>query len=67
MAKMSMYRKLLGYTGGDKKSPIFEPMSGALVTQAFIHCSQCGKAIYTQMGPRADAWCIACTEKDGSK
>lgn len=57
-----MYRKLLGYQGGDKKQPIYEAMPGALVTRAFIHCSQCGDAISPSMGPRSDAYCIECTE-----
>ena len=57
-----MYRKILGYQSGDKKQPIFEPMPGALITRAFIHCSQCGDAISPSMGPRSDAYCIKCTE-----
>jgi len=60
---LSMYRKLLGYNGGDKKYPIFAPMAGALVTQALIHCCQCREAISGTMGPRRDAWCISCTDE----
>lgn len=62
--KISMYRKLLGYTSGDRRQPIFAPMPGALVTQAFILCSQCRKAISGTMGPRTDAWCIPCTNEN---
>ena len=60
---LSMYRKILGYSSGDKKQPIYAPMPGALVTQAFIYCSQCGGTISGTMGPRQDAWCLSCTEK----
>jgi hypothetical protein len=59
---MSMYRKLLGYQGADKKQPIYEAMPGALVTRAFIHCSPCGDAISPSMGPRSNAYCIECTD-----
>ena len=59
---ISMYRKILGYQNADKKQPIFEPMPGALITRAFIHCSHCGEAISPSMGPRSNAWCIQCTE-----
>ena len=58
-----MYRKLLGYNGGNRKSPIFEPMAGALVTRAFIHCCECREPICSTMGPRQNAYCIPCTEK----
>jgi len=61
--KISMYREVLGYSSGDKKQPIYAPMSGALITQAFIRCSQCGDTISSTMGPRRDAWCIPCTDK----
>ena len=57
-----MYRKILGYMKGDKKQPIYQHMAGALVTNAFIHCSQCREAISGQNGPRRDAWCIKCTD-----
>ena len=59
---ISMYRKILGYQAGDKKQPILEAMPGALVTRAFIHCSQCADAISPSMGPRSNAYCIQCTE-----
>ena len=61
--KLSMYREIRGYSSGDKKQPIYAPMPGQLVTQAFIHCSQCGDAVSSNMGPRRDAWCIPCTDK----
>jgi len=57
-----MYRKLLGYQGANKKQPIYEAMPGALVTHAFIHCTNCGESISHNMGPRSDAWCVQCTE-----
>ena len=63
MSNISMYRKILGYSSGDTKQPIYAPMAGALVTQAFIHCSQCGEAVSANNGPRRDAWCIKCTDK----
>lgn len=61
---ISMYRELLGYRSGNKKQPVYAPMPGALVTQAFIFCSQCRAAISSQMGPHRDTWCIPCTEKE---
>ena len=60
---ISMYRKILGYQAADKKQPIYEPMAGALVTHAFIHCCKCGESISHNMGPRSNAWCIECTEE----
>ena len=63
MSDISMYRKLLGYNGGDKKYPIYAAMPGALVTHAFIHCTNCREAISHNMGPRSDAWCVECTEE----
>lgn len=60
--KLSMFSEIRGYTSGKKKYPIYAPQAGALVTQAFIHCSQCGEAISSNMGPRSDAWCIPCTD-----
>lgn len=57
-----MYRKLLGYMGADKKYPIYAPMPGALVTHAFIHCTQCGESISHNMGPRSNAYCVECTD-----
>lgn len=59
---MSMYRKLLGYQGANKKQPIYEAMPGALVTHAFIHCCKCGESISHNMGPRSNAYCIECTD-----
>ena len=57
-----MYRKILGYSSGDRKQPIYEAMPGQLITQAFIHCSQCNATVSANMGPRRDAWCIECTD-----
>lgn len=62
--KISMFRKLLGYSSGDRKQPIYAPMPGALVTAALIHCSQCRTMISGSMGPRRDAWCISCTDEN---
>lgn len=61
---ISMHRKLLGYSKGNKKQPVFAPMPGALVTQTVIHCSQCRDIISPNMGPHRDTWCIQCTEKE---
>lgn len=60
---ISMYRKILGYQAADKKQPIYEPMPGALITQAFIRCCHCEGTISGTMGPRSNAWCIKCTEE----
>lgn len=62
MNKFSMYRKLLGYQGADKKQPIYEAMPGALVTQAIITCCECNGMISGTMGPRSNAYCIECTD-----
>lgn len=59
-----MYRKLLGYRSGNRKQPVFAAMPGALITQAYIHCSQCRAEISPNMGPHRDTWCIPCTEKE---
>ncbi len=52
---MTDERKILGY------QPIRESKEGQLVTQAFIHCSECGTPIKSTGGPRSDALCIPCT------
>lgn len=42
---------------------IFEPLPGQLVTNAFILCAKCRRAIYGANGPRSDALCFVCAEK----
>ena len=58
-------RKLIGYTEREEGfNPMHEPAKGAIVTQAFILCKYCDGAIYPSMGPRYDAVCLTCYEKD---
>ncbi len=58
-------RKLIGYTEREEGFyPMYEPAKGSIVTQAFILCKYCNGAVYHCMGPRSDAVCLACYEKD---
>lgn len=41
-------------------TPIYKPKRGSIVTQAFIHCSQCGRSVYHCGGPRIGALCLLC-------
>lgn len=62
--KSVLQRKLIGFRSGDKKQPVYAAMPGSLVTQAFIHCSQCRSMVSGNMGPHRDTWCITCTDKN---
>ncbi len=58
-------RKLIGYTEREEGFyKMYEPTPGGIVTQAFILCRYCNGAIYPCMGPRTDAVCITCYEKE---
>ena len=62
---MSEERKLIGYTEREEGFyPLYAPGRGFIVTQAFIHCKYCKGSIYHCMGPRYDAVCLECYEKD---
>lgn len=45
--------------------PIYRDDSdGFFVTQAFIHCCSCGKAISGTGGPMTNAYCMDCLKDD---
>jgi hypothetical protein len=58
---MNEERKQLGW----QLVPIYEPAPGSIVTQAFITCCVCGKAVSTTGGPRQNAYCMTCVTDDG--
>lgn len=47
--------------------PIYEHEKGSIVTQAFILCSVCKKAISTVDGPLSNAYCMDCVKDDGEE
>jgi hypothetical protein len=57
---------LIGYTESEDGAltPLFAPERGSIVTHAFILCSRCGGSVYHCMGPRYDAVCLTCAEKE---
>ena len=58
-------RKLIGYTEREEGFyPMYAPGEGYIVTHAFILCKYCSGAVYHCMGPRHDAVCLTCYEKD---
>lgn len=58
-------RKLIGYIEREEGFyPMYEPPKGSIVTHAFINCKYCGNAIYHCMGPKLDAVCLTCYDKD---
>jgi len=58
-------RKHIGYTEREEGFyPMYAPEEGSIVTQAFILCKYCNSAISPNMGPRYDAVCLTCYEKD---
>ena len=58
-------RELIGYTEREEGFyPLYAAPRGSIVTQAFILCKYCRGAISSCMGPRSDAVCLTCYEKD---
>ena len=58
-------REHIGYTEHEAGfEPLYAPPRGSIVTQAFIHCRYCHGSIYHCMGPKYDAVCLTCYEKD---
>jgi hypothetical protein len=43
---------------------LYAPPKGSIVTHAFILCKYCNGAIYHCMGPKYDAVCFTCYDKD---
>lgn len=73
MAKLKIYcpssgcgmpNQLIGYIceSEDVFQPIFAPIKGQIVTNAFTSCSRCTKIICTRMGPMSNAICLNCFE-----
>ena len=62
---MNETRKLIGYTEREEGFyPLYEPSRGSIVTRAFITCKYCNDVVYHSMGPRSDAVCLTCYDKD---
>jgi len=58
-------QQLIGYTESFAGFlPLYAPPKGSVVTHAFILCRYCRGAISPCMGPRSDAVCLTCYEKD---
>ena len=58
-------RKHIGYVERDEGFyKIYAPVKGQIVTQAFMLCKYCNDTIYHCMGPRYDAVCLTCFDKD---
>lgn len=58
-------RQLLGYVEREEGYyPIYKPPLGGIVTHAFILCKYCNGAISMSGGPKPDAVCLICFEKD---
>jgi len=58
-------QELIGYIERESGfDPLYAPPKGSIVTQAFILCKYCGCAISPCMGPKYDAVCVTCYEKD---
>ena len=62
---MNEERKLIGYTEREEGFyPLYERERGFIVSAAFILCKYCRGAIDSMGGPRYDAVCLSCYEKD---
>ena len=58
-------QELIGYTEREEGFyPLYAPPKGSIVTHAFILCKYCNGSIYHCMGPKHDAVCLTCYEKD---
>ena len=58
-------RVLLGYVEREEGYyPIYKSPPGSIVTQAFILCKYCNGAISGHGGPKYDAVCLTCFDKD---
>lgn len=58
-------RLVIGYCERDEGYyPMYAPEQGRIVTHAFILCKYCNGAISPVAGPRSDAVCLTCYEKD---
>jgi transcription elongation factor Elf1 len=58
-------RKHIGYIERDEGFyNLYEPTKDAVVTNAFVLCKYCDGNIYHCMGPKSDAVCFDCYNKD---
>jgi hypothetical protein len=58
-------REHIGYTEREEGFyKLYAPVKGSIVTHAFILCKYCNGVIYSNMGPRDDAVCFTCYNKD---
>lgn len=58
-------REHIGYTEREEGFyKLYAPPKGSIVTHAFILCKYCNGAIYHCMGPKYDAVCLTCYEKE---
>lgn len=62
---MTAERQHIGYIEREEGYyKLYAPEKGSIVTQAFILCKYCNSAIYHCMGPKYDAVCKECYEKE---
>ena len=62
---MNEERKIIGYTEREEGFyPMYESQRGYITTCAFILCKYCRGAIDSMGGPKYDAVCLTCYEKD---
>ena len=62
---MNEEREHIGYIEREEGYyKLYAPGEGYIVTQAFILCKYCNGAIYHCMGPKHDAVCLTCYDKD---
>jgi hypothetical protein len=62
---MNEERKIIGYTEREEGFyPLYESQRGFITTAAFILCKYCRGAIDSMGGPKYDAVCLSCYEKD---
>ncbi len=58
-------REHIGYTEREEGFyPLYAPVKGSVVTHAFIMCKYCDGLIYHCSGPRMDAVCFECHDKE---
>ena len=61
-------RNLIGYTEREGEfHPLYETPRGYIMTAAFILCKHCRSAIASMGGPRYDAVCLTCYEKNSGE
>lgn len=62
---MTEERKHIGYIEREKGFyNLYAPLKGQIVTRAFVLCKYCNGYIYHCTGPKQDAVCFTCYEKD---